>query len=297
MSVPTGGALKKEEELKTRKGILSAGALFMGLVVMLGLIGLVNGLWSKNLVIHGTVETGDLNADWDCGWTNDDGLVGVLGTVQGGGCPDTILEPDGDSGLDPNNFDWPNFVDWSPFVRKDVGECHLEIGDRNTGEGSFGAQVAYVDIVNAYPSYECTITMFLTNTGSIPFNVIGAQLKLPPEAVGIIETGAVNAAGNIVDLCDPSILQDVQVDPGQELRLPCTVHVTERAAQSTCTGAITTTASGGPTVENENCDPATTYHFAIDVCVAQWNEAATPAQCKNPVPGIHEGPPETTFPD
>jgi hypothetical protein len=266
----------------------------MGLVVMLGLIGLVNGLWSKNLVIHGTVETGDLNADWDCGWTNDDGLVGLAGTVQGGGCAATVLEPAGDTGLDPNNFNWPNFVDHDPFVSKDVGECHLEIGDRNTDENSFGDQVAYVTITNAYPSYECTLVMFLTNTGSIPFNVIGADLKLPPEAVGIIETGAVSATGEIVNVCDPSNLQDVQVDPGEELPFRCTVHVTQRAAQSTCTGAITTTASGGPTVENENCDPATTYQFALDVCVAQWNEAATAADCKASLQ--HEGPPETTFP-
>lgn len=276
--------------MKNRKGFLSAGALFMGLVVMLGLIGIVAGLWSKNLVINGTVETGDLNADWDCGYTNDDGLTGTGGLVQGGGCTTITEEPAGDTGLDPNNFDWPNFVDSSPFVPKDVGECGLTIGPETA---EFGNQVADVTITNAYPSYECTITMYLSNTGSIPFNVISAELKLPANAVGVIET--VDDIGD--DQCDPAtVLQNQQVDPGNELEFPCTVHVTELAEQSTCTDATTTDASGGPTVEGEDCgDPGTTYQFAIDVCVAQWNEDADAEQCKNPAVGIHEGPPETTF--
>jgi hypothetical protein len=267
--------------------------MFMGLLVILGTLGIVNGLWSKNLVINGTVSTGDLNADWDCGYTNDDGAVEV---IQGGGCDTSVVEPDGDTGADPNNYNWPNFIDNDPFVRKDVAECDLEIGDHNTGEGSFGDQIAYVTIHNAYPSYECTITLYLTNTGSIPFNIVGANLTMEEEAEGIIET--VNAAG--VDLCDVDATEDTQVDPGNELAFSCTVHVSELAAQNVCTGttAQSTTTPPFPVI-TETCTntPLPTYDFAINVCVAQWNEETTYENCKNPDPGTHEGPEEVTFPD
>jgi hypothetical protein len=268
--------------------------MFMGLIVLLGAIGIVNGLWSKNLVINGTVETGDLNADWDCGYTNDDGSETVIFGSDDTKCGDVTEETD-DTGLDPDDFDWPDFNN-TAHVAKDVGECHLTIGDVNgkppTG---FGDQVAYVTITNAYPSYECTITLYISNTGSIPFNIVSADLILPPGLDGEIET--VTAGDPGVDQCDPSTLVDAQVDPGDEEPFTCTVHVAQNAEQSTCTGAFTTDDSGGPTVEGEDCgDPGTTYEFAIDVCVAQWNEDPTAEQCKAPDPGIHEGPPATTFP-
>jgi hypothetical protein len=278
------------------KPFITTGALFMGLIVVLGAIGIVNGLWSKNLVINGVVETGDLNADWDCGYTNDDGSTTQVG-------PDcALLAPEtSDDGLDPIDFNWPNFVRSDPFVLKDVGECTLTIGDINgddptTTPPGYGNQVAYVTLTNAYPSYECTVTLALSNTGSIPFNLVSADLILAPESEGIIETTAVGVDGP-VDVCDPNPLEGTQVDPGTELLFTCTVHVTQIAAQSTCTGATTTTASGGPTVEGEDCgDPGTTYRFAVDVCVAQWNEEPTAEECKSPLVGTHEGPPTTTFP-
>lgn len=252
----------------------------MGLIVLLGVMGIVSGLWSKNLVIHGIVETGDVNADWDCGYTNDDGFEQV---IQGGGC-DGVVETTGDIGLDPDNYDWPNFNN-TDHPLKDVGDCELTFDP----SAPFGFQEAFVRITNAYPSYECTVTLFLTNTGSIPFNVISADLVLPAASQGIIETVDLGGA----DLCDPSVLlQDPQVDPGQEKQLDCTVHVAQIAEQSTCTADTTST---NPTiVDNVNCDPTVSYDFAIDVCVAQWNEAATADECKNSEQ--HEGPPVTTFP-
>jgi hypothetical protein len=272
----------------SRNSFLSVGALFMGLIVILGAIGIVNGLWSKNLVIHGTVETGDLNADWDCGYTNDDGSLEVVDVER---CFEPVVEVGPDTGLDPNNYDWPNFTDFAPFEEKDVGECYLEIGDRDTSSEGFGDQVAYITIFNAYPSYECTVTLFLSNTGSIPFNLISADLILAPESEGIIET--VDATGE--DVCDPNPLEGTQVDPGTELEFSCTVHVTQIADQQDCTGAITTDESGGPTVEEELCTGLEPYRFAIDVCVAQWNEAADAASCKGSEQ--HEGPDSTVFPD
>lgn len=268
--------------MKGKKGFLSAGALFMGLIVLLGVMGIVSGLWSKNLVIHGVVETGDVNADWDCGYTNDDGAEIV---IQGAGCDPEPTEATGDIGLDPNAHDWPGFTDADPFVAKDVGNCELSFDE----QAPFGYQEAFVKITNAYPSYECTISLFLTNTGSIPVNVISAELKLPPDAQGVLET--VDASGD--DQCDPSVLLngDPQVDPGEEKQLDCTVHVAQVAEQSTCTAE--TTSTNPVRVGELDCDPIVSYEFAIDVCVAQWNEAATAEECKNSEE--HEGPPETTF--
>lgn len=280
--------------MNKKKGFISAGVLFMGLIVMLGLIGVVSGLWSKNLVINGTVETGDLNADWDCGWTNDDGLTGADGVVQGGGCDPAVVETTADNGADPDNNDWPNFNN-TTHVAKDVGHCSLVINpDEDTGQKDFGNQVANVTIENAYPSYECTVTLQLTNTGSIPFNVAGAGLELPDASKGKIET--VDASGD--NLCDPStLLTDPQVDPGEEKTLTCTVHVTQTAEQSDCTGTTTLATDGHPVVDYTCPDPTdgklVSYSFGIKVCVAQWNEAATYGQCTSS--DQHEGPDTNDF--
>lgn len=255
-----------------RKPFLTTGALFMGIMIVLGTIGIVNGLWSKTLQINGTVTTGDLNTDWNCAYTNDDAAT----TVCAGAIPD---EAAGDTGADPNNYDWPNFTDFSAFERKDVGECRVALGDQD-----FGNQVATVTINNAYPSYECTITLELSNTGSIPFNVIGSAISLTTP----LELLNVDASTDGSGECSVPLQQ---IDPGEDETMTCTVHVMQAAAQSTCTG---TTAASGTTppfpVVTENCGATPqSYSFNILVCVAQWNEAATYEQCVgNPQ---REGPP------
>lgn len=261
-----------------RRTYVTTGALFMGLIVLLGVMGVVSGLWSKNLVINGSVTTGDLNADWDCGYTNDDGLTGAAGVVQGGGCAAATVEPAGDTGADPHGG-FPPFPYSDPFVSKDVAECRLTIGDQaGQPKTGFGNQVATVKIVNAYPSYECTTSMFLTNTGSIPFNIVGSNLS-------IAQGAPIEAKGCTFGT------QTAQVDPGQEKQLDCTVHVLQTAKQNTCTGTTAASATTPPfPVVTENCTntPLTTYTFGIEVCVAQWNEAATFTQCKGSPQ--HEGP-------
>jgi hypothetical protein len=257
------------------KRFLSAGMLFMALIVALGAIAVVNGLWSKNLVIEGTVTTGDLNADWDCAYTNDDALNFTPPTS--GPCS-TLVPETGDGGADPNNLDWPNFVDSDPFVYKDVGECRVTIGDP---EEEFGNQVAVVAITNAYPSYECEITLGLSNTGSIPFNIAGTNVS------GLVAP----LEGSCTFPIDP------QVDPGEEGLVECTVHVMQTAAQNVCTGTTApntlpdSDAPGGFPVVTENCGTGAlvTYTFDVKVCVAQWNEAATFEECVGS--SQHEGPP------
>jgi len=275
--------------MTARKAFMSAGGLFMMLIVMLGVLGIVNGLWSKNLVVEGTVTTGDLNADWDCGWTNDDGVGGSEGTIQGShGCDQSAaatVEPFGDDGADPHgSFDFPYS---EPFVEKDVGECTLEIDpDEVNGGEDFGDQVAAVTIVNAYPSYECTITLWLSNTGSIPFNITGSVLS----DVSDLPIELLNGA------CEFD-LEDPQVDPGNEKQLECTVHVLQEAEQNVCSG--TTTYPGAPdgtslpTVDHNCTSTSVQYDFDIKVCVAQWNESATYGECTSS--SEHEGPGTNDF--
>lgn len=186
-----------------------AGLLVMGLIIALGALGIGYGLWSKVLVVHGTVNTGDLNADWDYASTND-----PAGT-------DDPCTPD----LNPTGCVAP---------QKDVGSCEV------TGVGT---QTLDVTIKNAYPSYECTITAGITNTGDIPFNVVGAVIT-DDVPIEVLE-------------CDWP--DDPQVDPRGEFEAVCTVHVLQEAEQ----GA--------------------TYEVDVTVCVAQWNEDVSVTEClKNP---------------
>jgi hypothetical protein len=204
--------------MKRRFGF--AGLLVMGLIIALGTLGIGYGLWSKVLVVHGTVNTGDLNADWDSATTND-----PVGTLD----PCSALNPTGC--LAP---------------AKDVGSCVI------TGEGT---QTLEVTINNAYPSYECTIDASITNNGTIPFNVVGAR-------VTGLDGAPIELLGG-----DCTYPEDPQVDPPDgEFPISCTLHVLQSAAQ----GA--------------------TYTADVTVCVAQWNEDVSVADCiANPPPG-GEGP-------
>jgi hypothetical protein len=104
-----------------------------------------------------------------------------------------------------------------------------------------GTQDLEILIDNAYPSYECTITASITNTGTIPFNVVGVALtpdSVPGELLG--------------DCVTPP---DPQVDPLEEWTASCTVHVTQDATERT------------------------TYNVSAVVCVGQWNESPTLEEC------------------
>jgi hypothetical protein len=296
-----------------RKSFLSVGALFMGLIVILGAIGIVNGLWSKNLVINGTVETGDLNADWDCAWTNDDAVTtdNCAGTAND--------EPITDDGLDvaPTDSDFvatPGFIYTNPFVKKDVGRCTVDIDPDDAGT-EFDAQWARVSIENAYPSYQCTIVLALSNTGSIPFNIIGIGTNLGSNGDGI---EFLDANGDAAGVCVLPAT-GTQVDPptdvaaSNEQIVKCTVHVKETAWQSENCDYVGFDAARPGYLPSKvfSCDTEQTYHFVLNACVAQWNEdpstglpldpAVVPVfdeadltACKGS--GQHEGPDEITPP-
>jgi hypothetical protein len=128
-----------------------------------------------------------------------------------------------------------------------------------------------VRIINGYPSYECEIVLFLSNRGSIPFNIIGANFTNADETAGgdpALETS---------EECF-STGTDPQVDPGEERRISCIIHVLQEAEQNDCTASSeTSTVVGGVVVSGIECSgpgdsPLVVYDFSLEVCVAQWNE-------------------------
>lgn len=170
-----------------KRGFFSAGVLFLVIVGLLGALAVGYGLWSKTLTVDGTVKTGDFNADWDWAMVSDEGL--------------DPCTPD----LNPSGCNYPP---------KDVGSCSVD---------GVGTQALTVTIDNAYPSYECTITAAITNTGTIPFNVLVDGTSQDPELDIICE--------------DPA---GQQVDPGDELPVSCWVHVRQEAKErSTYTASAT----------------------------------------------------------
>lgn len=159
-----------------KRSFMSAGVLFLVLVGLLGALAVGYGLWSKTLTVEGTVHTGDFDADWDWATVSDNGL-------------------DPCTNLNPNGCNYP---------RKDVGSCEV---------AGVGSQELTITIENAYPSYECTITAAVTNTGTIPFNVLVNGGTSDPE---------------LDIICEPP---SGQVDPGQEREGWCWVHVTQEAKE------------------------------------------------------------------
>ena len=352
-----------------RKSFTLTSMLVLTLILTLGSIGVVSGLWSKNLTLEATVQSGDINADWVEIITSDEpGPPDPVGNLCDAFGKPVVLTMeytgDGDDATSHSQADGkvevvgdPN--DASPvFIRasnksspndgkatvyftgivllnetfdidatvagesrlKSVTFVHVFTEDGNTllqtvefhtscsqplldddqfgsvklvgyvgeqspdppptpscettigGVGSdseFGDQVAYVEIRDAGPGYSCEITAFLKNTGSLPFNIVGIN--------GLLD--ALNDQGlSFEDLngIDPGVCELIDelgnstaertIDPGQEGSFHCKVLV------------------------DTSAEFGWTYYFAIEVCVAQWNESADFDTCKNPTSGTHEGP-------
>ena len=354
---------------RLRASFTSTSVLVLMLIISLGSIGVVNGLWSQNLTLDATVESGDINADWVEIITSDDpgppnpltDLCDVFGDPivltmeytgdgddatshsQADGKVEVVGDPNDATPVfirasdksDPNDtnatvhfsgvvllngtfdMDATAAVDTTfvhifsedgntllqtvefhtscsqPLRHGDqfgsvklvgyVGEltppppttpnCETTIGGVES-DAEFGNQVAYVVIKDVRHGYSCDIRAFLRNTGSIPFNIIGIN--------GILD--AANDEGlSFEDLngADPGVCELLDalgnsttdpVDPGEEAIVHCKVLV------------------------DASAEFGWTYYFAIEVCVAQWNESTDFDDCKNPPSGTHEGPDEPVLP-
>jgi hypothetical protein len=244
--------------------------LATGLLVILAAIGVVNGLWSKNLVINGTVATGDLNVDWTTASSGDD------------------FGPD-------DCTDFGGF-DCDGLIRKDVGtlDCFVDEGD---------AQILHFRISNGYPSYEADCEVHLTNTGSVPFIIRGFEIDTSNSSPPLTGCEVIDESSqSLIVLCDQLKIGYIdgvglQIDPGDETASSVIVHVEQAAAQNTCTGTTEVVGSTTPLiiVDPDCTEVENTYEFDIKVCVAQWNEAATYDDCV--ASDQHEGPGSAGDPD
>jgi hypothetical protein len=262
-----------------RKRALPLGVLVVGLLVVLATIGVVSGLWSKNLVVDGTVETGDLSVDW--------------------------TEP-----RCSENNPWPSGTNQGEYLGKDVGDFDWEIGD-----AEFGDQVLRIKLSNTYPSYFVDCELHWINNGTIPVNFIGAAIVpgagRPPIGPGpndchLVVAGA-NSALNCPQLTvrfidgtgqvDPCDDQDGDGDFDEDDIALCRVahsleiHVEQPAEQSDCRARGSTSDPWQIDRASLQCNPDTqvSYEFQVKLCVAQWNENASFPDCVDSVQ--HEGPP------
>ncbi|MEM4485131.1 MAG: hypothetical protein QXE13_04730 [Sulfolobales archaeon] len=113
------------------RGILQSTAILL----MLAVIGAALAMWSDTLKVAVTVDTGEVDVEFDNVWTDD---------------PQGAIDP----GYD-----------------KDVATCYAEIVEIEDEEGNMGGDNDLdlnITIVNGYPSYRCTVYFVVKNTGTIP---------------------------------------------------------------------------------------------------------------------------------
>ena len=147
--------------------------------------------------------------------------------------------------------DWP----WPPegqgeVLGKDVGSTTISIDPQDNN-------LLHLVLNNAYPSYSVDCEVEYVNDGTIPWVIRGTTIiPLSANLHNCVLTG--NQTKTLT--CDELTVVLVdgvgsQIDPGDGVASSVRVHVEQPAAQNA------------------------EYLFAIQVCVAQWNEFATFNQC------------------
>lgn len=228
-----------------KRRALPLGVLAVGLLVVLAGIGIVSGLWSKNLTINGTVQTGDVNADW----------TGI------GACSEFHTWPNLPSGSS----------DFGEYLGKNVGSNTISIDPAD-------AQILNVSFSNVYPSYALDCELHWQNTGSIPVNFVGYAFDWnagDTDGDVLHNCQRVETSNQVRLECDEItvvIYNDIgQVDPGDNIGRSFLFHVEQPAKQSDCTASGT----GNPwqiDPASLTCSATADYSFRVKLCVAQWNE-------------------------
>jgi hypothetical protein len=113
------------------KKSLPIGVMVMILIVALGSLGVVYGLWSESLFVSGTVATGQVDVAFSPCTTNDTGI---------------------DPGYD-----------------KDVADCLCELtGPDKDSTCDTGPDKMTISIIDGYPSYTCEVKYDIENVGTVP---------------------------------------------------------------------------------------------------------------------------------
>ena len=211
------------------KRMMTRPVFVLGLVllVMLAMTGVAYGLWSKTLHIEGTVFTGELNAVYDIVEIDDGGSVG--------------------DGV------W----DELEFEGKDVGYCEAFLFDGGVFPDldNPGPQGMFVEIGNAYPSFNCFVVYAITNVGSIPWKIAAPQYSEDGMAwtsgLYAIDTPYMHVNGwplGSLGVWGSSYEPEAQVHPGETVYASLHFHLEQGAEMNA------------------------TYGFFVRHFVHQWNE-------------------------
>ncbi len=249
--------------IATKRGFLSVGLLLMGLMIALGALGVGFGLWSKVLTIDGTVNTGEVNAQFS------------LNEIDQGDPSTSATEPlfwEGDSNCDTDALG----NDDCEIEGKDIGDCTAA---KLPGLSNPGSQLLEITVTSGYPSFNCWVQFDVSNNGSIPIRV--HQPVIGPLPTGLTvdlvsgfhgPTGAdplthdsecYHGAGVLdLDVVSPNPFDGTtgpsnhpQLEPNGTVFCVIRIHVDQDAPQGA--GLV-----GGP--------PALTFQATI--CAHQWNE-------------------------
>lgn len=167
-------------------------AIFSALMIALMMTGVSYALWSKNLTINGTVNTGKLDGIITY-WFSDDS-------------PGTI---------DPR-------PPGATYPAKDVGETICTIDGKDP-------EICYVTINNAYPCYTVHYSITIKNTGNVAWKIQGytanstnvpkerwVQVDLDGDGNPDIEFYVTDSIGK-------------QVDPGHSVETSLDTHILQTA--------------------------------------------------------------------
>jgi hypothetical protein len=146
--------------------------------------------------------------------------------------------------------DWPGPEGFGEVDGKDVGSTTATVDPDDNN-------LLHLMIENGYPSYSVDCEVEYVNDGTIPWVIRGTTIvSLSPNLHNCVLTGNQTKTLSCQELT--VVLVDgvgSQIDPGDGVASSVRVHVEQPAEQNA------------------------EYNFAIQICVAQWNEAATFNEC------------------
>ncbi|MEM2020671.1 MAG: hypothetical protein QXP80_00390 [Zestosphaera sp.] len=129
--------------MDTRK-LMSISAL----TILVLALGSALAMWSEELRINATVETGEVDVKWSDWWCSDEG-------------------PD------------PQAEGFRNDEGKDVASCLVEV-ELEDDEGDPIKLLVTLD--NAYPGYSVDVYLIVDNIGTIPVKLYSATIEIDPEA-------------------------------------------------------------------------------------------------------------------
>lgn len=188
-----------------KRGLVPGGAVFMGLVISLAIMGVGYGLWSDTLRISGAVSTGAVNANF---------RVSELDEGLRRGAPEGPADNGQNEDKEAGGIDTAECYTRVTATTADALSPTDSIDEVST---ALASDILFVAIRNGYPSFNCYVDFAVVNVGSIPVKVQRPVLSAFNERALLVEFESCYESG-------------LEVPPGKAAE--CTLHVhVERGAQ------------------------------------------------------------------